>query len=268
MFYLFALFCCSCIIWRFAPNGSTLANEVCARTAFGVEGYGSAVSSIYYGKDELLVETPHRVFSSVSSWLAACRSQLYSFNATERPWPDELTIYETLKIENLNPLEVEEAVYITNYSIHHKTYSIHSTKPLDSLPMAAREPNGSLPMAAREPNGSQLRSTGDEERLIKQYTDSASGNKLLRKIIFAELRGIFGKEDVTALVKSAQGLKCDFHKEILSTLLIQPIQWDHILYEYDLDAWDVLTLVDSFGHIHNIRIQDDRVINWNPEFVL
>jgi len=197
------------------------------------------------------------VFSSVSSWLAACRSQLYSFNATERPWPDELTIYETLKIENLNPLEVEEAVYITNYSIHHKTYSIHSTKPLDSLPMAAREPNGS-----------QLRSTGDEERLIKQYTDSASGNKLLRKIIFAELRGIFGKEDVTALVKSAQGLKCDFHKEILSTLLIQPIQWDHILYEYDLDAWDVLTLVDSFGHIHNIRIQDDRVINWNPEFVL
>ena len=236
MFYLFALFCCSCII--------------------------------YYGKDELLVETPRRVFSSVSSWLAACRSQLYSFNATERPWPDELTIYETLKIENLNPLEVEgygEAVYITNYSIHHKTYSIHSTKPLDSQTKFAREPNGSLPMAAREPNGSQLRSTGD---LIKQYTDSASGNKLLRKIIFAELRGVFGKEDVTALVRSAQGLKCDFHKEILSTLISQPIQWDHILYEYDLDAWDVLTLVDSFGHIHNIRIQDDRVINWNPEFVL
>ena len=207
MFYLFALFCCSCII--------------------------------YYGKDEILVATPRRVFSSVSSWLAACRSQLSSFNATERPWPDELTIYETLKIENLNPLEVEEAVYITNYSIHHKTYSIHSTEPIV-----------------------------DAERLIKQYTDSASGNKLLRKIIFAELRGAFGKEDVTSLVKSAQGLKCDFHKEILSTIISQPIQWYHILYEYDLDSWDVLTLVDSFGHIHNVRIKDDRSINWNPEFVL
>ena len=196
---------------------------------------------VYYNKDDI--------------WDSLCETCLLK-PACKATQGDELTIHETLKLQTKFALEqssepkdrrsaskdtalpytAEPYIYITNYSINHKTYSIHTTQ-----------------------------SSGFDDILIKQYTDSVSGKKLLRKIIFAELRGLFGKEDVTPLIKSAQGLKCDFHKEVRP----ETILWDHILYEYDLDSWDVLTLVDSFGHIHNIPMKDaDREIVWNPEFAL
>ena len=185
---------------------------------------------VYYNKDDI--------------WDSLCETCLLK-PACKATQGDELTIHETLKLDRHSQTKdtaepndtAEPYIYITNYSINHKTYSIHTTQ-----------------------------SSGFDDILIKQYTDSASGKKLLRKIIFAELRGLFGKEDVTPLIKSAQGLKCDFHKEVRCEA---PILWDHILYEYDLDSWDVLTLVDSFGHIHNIPMKDTkREINWNPEFAL
>jgi hypothetical protein len=183
MFYLFALFCCSCII---------------------------------YYSDDLPFDA---LWQSISTHFASRRREPGA----------ELAIHDTLELEKYG-----FDVYITNYSIHHKTYSVHSPDKKN-------------------------------HHLIKQYVESEVGNKLLRKVVFAELRGIYGKEDVTTIIRSAQGLKCDFHKEILETECL----WDHVLYEYDLDSWDVLTLVDSFGHIHNITMKDtDRIIVWNPEFVL
>lgn len=156
---------------------------------------------------------------------------------------EKLSIYEVVFASNKfnSPTENSSPETIINYSIYHKLYSIYCTTV--------------------EPH--------DIIELIKPYTDSYVNNKLIKKIIFAELRGTYGKEDVTTLVRSAQGLKCDFHKEIMDQLPNgNKLLWDNILYEYDLDSWDILTLVDSFGHIHNIHMDGDRCVNWSPDFIL
>ncbi len=136
-----------------------------------------------------------------------------------------LHIHETLKVDD---------VYIIDYSIRNKTYSVHTTTHFE------------------------------HNDLLRQYVHSYDPKKLLREIIFAELHGTYGKENVTNILTKAQGLKCDFHREILD----KPITWDHILYEYDLDSWETLTIVDSFGQVHSISMSSDCTIEWKPEFIL
>lgn len=166
-----------------------------------------------------------------------------SSTTNESKSSEKLSIYEVVYASHKCNSTTENSTpeTIINYSIYHKLYSIYCTTvdPHDII------------------------------ELIKPYTDSYVNNKLIKKIIFAELRGSYGKEDVTSLIRSAQGLKCDFHKEIMDQLPnVNNLLWDNILYEYDLDSWDVLTLVDSFGHIHNIHMDGDRCVKWSPEFIL
>lgn len=187
--------------------------------------------AVYYHRDEIW-ETSRDCFFCVVGYCSKFRSV---YSKTKENCSDVLNIYETMYLDN---------VYIINYSIHHKLYSVHCVHD--------------------EKNTKKI------EELLHEYNDLPTNKNLMRKIIFAELRGTYGKEDVTSIIKRAQGLQCDFHLGIMRQITPQPtILWDHILYEYDLDSWDVLTLVDSFGHIHNIHmIEDPRIVTWNPEFKL
>jgi hypothetical protein len=91
-------------------------------------------------------------------------------------------------------------------------------------------------------------------------------NQFRRKVLFAELSGKYGKEEVTEILKMAQGLKSDFHLGLSKCATT----WDSILYEFDLSDWNRLTIIDSFGKIHNIEIStaEGRIIRWNNEFKL
>lgn len=104
---------------------------------------------------------------------------------------------------------------------------------------------------------------GSIEDLYK-YINAFEHNKFRRKVLFAELSGKYGKEDVTDTIKMAQGLKSDFHLSLNNSATT----WDDILYEFDLADWNRLTIIDSLGKVHNINIDTDRKIIWNNEFKL
>lgn len=99
---------------------------------------------------------------------------------------------------------------------------------------------------------------------LKNYINTFKHQQFRRKVLFAELSGKYGKEDVTGILKMAQGLKSDFHLGLTNAVTT----WDDILYEFDLSDWNRLTIIDSFGKVHNIEIAKDRVIEWSNEFKL
>ena len=109
----------------------------------------------------------------------------------------------------------------------------------------------------------------DHHEILKNYTvesDSINETKFLRKVVMAELSNDNQKEDVSHIIKEAQGPKHNFHFDIDHSTK----NWDHVLHEYELDDWDILTIVDSFGHIHKIEIKNPelRKLKWNPNFDL
>lgn len=101
---------------------------------------------------------------------------------------------------------------------------------------------------------------------LESYINSFKHQNFRRKILFAELSGKYGKEDVTEILKMAQGLKADFHLEIPNAATT----WDSILYDFDLSDWNRLIIIDSFGKVHNIEISttEGRIIRWNNQFKL
>lgn len=96
------------------------------------------------------------------------------------------------------------------------------------------------------------------------YVGDFDHSKFRRRVLFAELSGKYGKEDVTEILRAAQGLQADFHLGLPNSSRT----WDDILYEFDLADWGRLTIIDSLGKVHNIEISKNRVISWNNEFKL
>lgn len=105
----------------------------------------------------------------------------------------------------------------------------------------------------------------DIHKNIHNYVDyPMTLTRPLRRVVFAELRGTYGIENVTDRLKMAQGPKANFHLDNPHSCK----HWDHILYEYDLEDWGVLVVVDSFGKIHEIPVGKDKPIEWDANFHL
>lgn len=101
---------------------------------------------------------------------------------------------------------------------------------------------------------------------LRGYISNFNHKIFRRKVIFAELSGKYGKEDVTENLRMAQGLRSDFHLSIPGAC----ITWGDILYEFDLTDWNKLVIIDSFGKVHNIPMGKEvpNMIDWNNEFKL
>ena len=99
---------------------------------------------------------------------------------------------------------------------------------------------------------------------IENYKNEEN-TPFVRKIVQAELVSGNGEvENVSDVVRESQGPKYNFYKDLKITTL----SWNHVLHEYDLNEWEILSIVDSFGQIHKININSNRNIDWNPNFTL